>query len=455
MARVSRIGIGGKLEVCKAIGFERNDLWTEILGRIPSLPNYSEAPDAEPDSEYILQRLIEFYPQILPWHEFRETADGESVPVCVVCNEASPTLATDILLVERTDTGSGRFVIVETKLVKNAEIYRAVVGQVLEYAAKLSTTKREELEERARNYWRGRPNDFGGTFDEHMTRAFSEDWRNSIWRTALENLRRGNLRLLIVGDRIPEELRLAVTFLPSSVLLSSVEIQCHQGSAGDGKLVTGVESARAIGVESVQSGFKEYLARVQVSVVQLKLTESGSIVSEAVGSGRTSSLPRGRPYEDHLDKLGGPKTVPGHVLEMLREKARSTNGYVAPGKSWLTFGWWNLPGLYAQENGGAVAMQFGPLGPVDNRELPAASREELRTASREAFLRHFRDEVQLEHGAYIDLRPIAKDADREKAEHRVHALETLYAELQELRQRHGARPPTPQDPNAEDSRPEA
>jgi hypothetical protein len=127
---------------------------------------------------------------------------------------------------------------------------------------------------------------------------------------------------------------------------------------------------------------------------------------------------------------------------MLKEKAIATNGYVAPRKGCLTFGWWNLPGLYALENGGALCIQFWPFGPV--------GKEQLRPASKELFLKHFRDEPPHEHGAYLDLPPIMRDTDRDKAEDLVLRLEVLYQELQALRRKHGANTPTPQDPKAED-----
>ena len=222
---MTRINANGKLQVCSRFGFEGASLWTDLLGPIPSSAHNS--PDEQeypPESEYILQRLVELYPEILPWHEFSDSPEEDEVRVCVVCEGVS-SAATDILLIERKPTGSGRFVIVETKLIKNPESHRAVLGQILEYAARLTSGQTlEDLEEIAGNYWKSRGPRFKGNFNDEMKKTCGEDWREVVWKTAFDNLRRGDVRLLIVSDDLYEDLRLAVTYLPSSVLLSAIEI---------------------------------------------------------------------------------------------------------------------------------------------------------------------------------------------------------------------------------------
>ena len=61
MSRITKIDPKGTSELCKGVPFERNDFWSQILGPIPSHTEDGErGEELAPDSEYILQRLIEF-----------------------------------------------------------------------------------------------------------------------------------------------------------------------------------------------------------------------------------------------------------------------------------------------------------------------------------------------------------------------------------------------------------
>jgi hypothetical protein len=103
MARVSSIGTNRKLKICQVVKFEKADIWKDVLGPIPSRVQSNEGEgEATPESEYILQRLIELYPEVLPWHEFQDSPGAEDAKVCVVCKEVSPSAAIDILLIEHT-----------------------------------------------------------------------------------------------------------------------------------------------------------------------------------------------------------------------------------------------------------------------------------------------------------------------------------------------------------------
>jgi hypothetical protein len=361
MARVSTLNENGGVRVCKTVKFEKSLLWRKMLGRIPSKVKEAEAVEgADPESEYILQRLVELHPDVLPWHEFCDSPSEKEVQVCVIC-ERTTSAETDVLILERTVTGTGRFVIVETKLVKNPEIYRAVLGQVLEYAAKLSADETPAtLEEKAIAYWRTRGSKFGGDFQNQMKTLFGPGWRKTVWKSACENLQRGNVRLLIVSDRLPEDLRLAVTFLSSNVLLSAVEVQAHETIEKHGKpVVTAASSAFASGPDTLRSTAQRYFSEIRLSLGTLQVAETGQIVAEVHDRGKPT-LPRvRRPYSSHLEELGGSETVPGKILEILREKTLQTErGYVDEGETFLTFRLWGLPGLNVREDKGELYIQF-------------------------------------------------------------------------------------------------
>jgi hypothetical protein len=66
MARLTRIDTNGKLQVLSSLNFESDPVWRSILGTITS-PECGPGEGIAPESESVLQRLIELYPGILPW----------------------------------------------------------------------------------------------------------------------------------------------------------------------------------------------------------------------------------------------------------------------------------------------------------------------------------------------------------------------------------------------------
>ena len=106
---------------------------------------------------------------------------------------------------------SGRPVIIEVKLAQNNEARRAVVSQILAYAASLHGTTREQFEERFGNYLKARGDESledavsaikGGAFD-----------RDEFTVSLDEHLREGRFRLVFVLDSVPPELMTLVAYL--------------------------------------------------------------------------------------------------------------------------------------------------------------------------------------------------------------------------------------------------
>jgi hypothetical protein len=161
------------------------------------------APVGFPD-EATLHRLVEEAPQLLPL---------SGSPRLVVLGHEVPlgSGSADILAVEP----SGRLVLLEVKLARNAEARRAVVAQILAYAAYLRGTSVEALEQQTlRRQLRERgvetiaalaeSEDPDGTFDGD---AFAESLE--------ESLVAGRFRLVLVLDDAPAELVRLVGYLES------------------------------------------------------------------------------------------------------------------------------------------------------------------------------------------------------------------------------------------------
>ena len=106
---------------------------------------------------------------------------------------------------------SGRPVIIEVKLAKNHEARRAVVAQILAYAASLHGMTREQLEGR---FGDGLQNRGYPTLLDAVNSAQEEVFDAEGFTAALEeNLREGRFRLVFVLDSVPRELMTLVAYL--------------------------------------------------------------------------------------------------------------------------------------------------------------------------------------------------------------------------------------------------
>lgn len=156
-------------------------------------------PEGFPD-EATLHNLIEQTPEMLP-------LSGAPALLILGREVLLGSGYADLVGVET----SGRPVIIEVKLAQRAEARRAVVAQILAYAANLHGTTREQLENR-----------FGDGLKERgheslvdAVRSVQEDVFDPDEFTAAldEHLREGRFRLIFVLDSVPEELMTLVSYL--------------------------------------------------------------------------------------------------------------------------------------------------------------------------------------------------------------------------------------------------
>lgn len=157
------------------------------------------SPAGFPD-EASLHRLVEEAPQVLP-------LSGEPRLIIVGREVRLGSGYADLVAIEST----GRIAIIEIKLAANAESRRAVIAQVLAYAAFLDLASFDEaeaiLEQGLRERgWKG--------LGDAAASAESVDFDPVEFRGALEeNLRQGRFRLVLVLDDVPTELIRLVGYL--------------------------------------------------------------------------------------------------------------------------------------------------------------------------------------------------------------------------------------------------
>ena len=150
--------------------------------------------------EAALHDLIEQTPQMLP-------LSGTPTLLILGREVSLGSGKADLLAVET----SGRPVIIEVKLAQNTEARRAVVAQILAYAANLHGTTRQKLEGIVGNGLRER----GHSSLVDAFRAAQEDALDADEFTASldEHLREGRFRLVFVLDAVPPELMTLVAYL--------------------------------------------------------------------------------------------------------------------------------------------------------------------------------------------------------------------------------------------------
>lgn len=155
-------------------------------------------------SEEALHDLVEDAPHLLP-------LSGDPALVVVGREVALGTGYADLVAIE----GEGRVVIIEIKLRRNAEARRAVVAQVLTYAAYLSGVSPDSLErEILRPHLDQRP--FGSLVEAAREADQTGEFDDQAFREGLDaSLAAGAFRLVLVLDEAPAELVQLVGYLES------------------------------------------------------------------------------------------------------------------------------------------------------------------------------------------------------------------------------------------------
>jgi hypothetical protein len=145
--------------------------------------------------ELTIQNLVFDYPECLPISDIDEAYN----PLIQVCKELNTKVgAIDILSI----TPNGDIVIIETKLWRNPEARRKVIGQILDYATELSKWNYEDLQREINR----KLNQKGNTLYRLVKQSDSPYWLSEadFVDAVNRNLSRGKFLLLIIGDGIRE-----------------------------------------------------------------------------------------------------------------------------------------------------------------------------------------------------------------------------------------------------------
>ena len=208
--------------------------------------------------ESALQRLLEEHPELIALDDVDPTASpllpiGREVPL------AGQSL--DLLFLDL----AGRLTGVETKLRRNSQVRREVVGQVLEYGAYLSTWTVEDVERQAESYLVDpqTPTRFQGQgLYEALNRLDAsgpteEGSDDAGMRSKISNsLERGDMRLLIAVDRVVDPLRRLVTFLNGASSFDMYLLEVQQYRAPDGMKIASINVYGGAGLKPDGGGVR-------------------------------------------------------------------------------------------------------------------------------------------------------------------------------------------------------
>ncbi len=213
------------------------------------------------DTELILQKLLVSYPNLIPGDQIDDLNPRRWV---LIAKEAS---------VFDNDEGISRWYVdhlfldqdgiptlVEVKRSSDTRIRREVIGQILEYAANAVTYwNAEKLQATFEVFCQ--KNGLDAKDKLRSVLEIEEDYA-AFWQKVEDNLKIGQIRLLIVADEIPTELRGIIEFLneqmnPAEIL--GVEIK--QFSSGSRKTLV----PRVVGQNSI---VKQKKSRLQSAKTQ-------------------------------------------------------------------------------------------------------------------------------------------------------------------------------------------
>ena len=182
-----------------------------------------------------LQKIIHRNPQILPIDDI----ESGFAPLISLGREISTSVGyIDNLYI----SPNGYLTIVETKLWRNPEAKREVVGQIIDYAKELTNWNFTKLNDGVKNSSQLYNNNSKGIIE--LINDFEKIEENEEYKiidNIERNLKRGRFLLLIVGDGIRESVEEMVDFLSNTpqiqFTLGLVELQFYKNPNLEGELI--------------------------------------------------------------------------------------------------------------------------------------------------------------------------------------------------------------------------
>lgn len=191
--------------------------------------------DVKVFNEGWIQKLIHNNPDILPISEI----DTGFTPAISIGREFATAVGfIDNLFI----SPEGYLTIAETKLWRNPQARREVVGQIIDYAKELNKWTYDDLNKRVIKFNQGNNNNSDGLWLTVRKKVELDDDDEKIFVDSIsKNLNRGRFLLLIIGDGIQESVEDMVEFLSQTpqlhFTLALVELQVFKLNQQDNSLI--------------------------------------------------------------------------------------------------------------------------------------------------------------------------------------------------------------------------
>jgi hypothetical protein len=170
--------------------------------------SYREVSFAGTNLEQGLQKRIEQYPELIPGAQIDPSSNDPPRFALLRPEMQIGSWSLDIILVDQYAVPT----LVEAKLAENPESRRAVVGQIMEYAANASEAwSQGVLREKATEYW-AKKNEVLDDVLKNLT-ADDDFVVDDFWNRVEENLNQNRLRLIVASDELRPEVRRIIEFL--------------------------------------------------------------------------------------------------------------------------------------------------------------------------------------------------------------------------------------------------
>ncbi len=183
-----------------------------------------------PFSEGELQALLAEYPELLPVEQFDPAFDP---PICLGREIPTGSGPVDLLCV----SPDGYITLVETKLWKNPQARREVIGQIIDYTKQMAQWTYGDLEDHLRRAHRAADSSSRSLYEFVAEKADEPPDEAEFVDAVSRCLRYGRFLLLVVGDGIHESVEDMAAYLQETphlhFTLGLVEIACY--GVGDGE----------------------------------------------------------------------------------------------------------------------------------------------------------------------------------------------------------------------------
>lgn len=177
-------------------------------------------------SEQWLQEQLFKNPHSLPFGEINP-GYKEVVPLCMEMSTGAGPI--DIVYV----TPQGKVIIVETKLWRNPEARRKVIGQILDYAKELQTWSYSDLQREVTR----RTGEKGNIPYELVKRQFPDTEESEFVDGVSNSLAQGDFMLVVAGDGIRSDTQAMVQYLDRTAnmkfTLAMIETAVYQTESSD------------------------------------------------------------------------------------------------------------------------------------------------------------------------------------------------------------------------------